>query len=53
VPDLRPKAGSSVEDAAVHIPNINDQYKGLAPDCGAYEVGQQLPHYGPRSINLK
>ena len=52
VPDLRPKAGSSVEDAAVFIPNINDHYKGLAPDCGAYEVGQQLPHYGPRTINL-
>ena len=53
VPDLRPKAGSSVEDAAVVIPNINDHYKGLAPDCGAYEVGDFASHYGPRSINLK
>jgi hypothetical protein len=53
VPDLRPKAGSRVEDAAVIIPNINDNYKGLAPDCGAYEVGQQLPLYGPRTFNLQ
>jgi hypothetical protein len=53
VPDLRPKAGSRVVDAAVLIPNINNNYKGKAPDCGAYEVGQQLPHYGPRTINLK
>ena len=53
VPDLRPKAGSRVVDAAVFIPNINNNYKGKAPDCGAYEVGQQLPHYGPRNINLK
>ncbi len=53
VPDLRPKAGSRVVDAAVFIPNINNNYKGKAPDCGAYEVGQQLPHYGPRTFNLK
>ncbi len=53
VPDLRPKAGSRVVDAAVFIPNINKNYKGEAPDCGAYEVGQELPHYGPRNINLK
>jgi len=48
VPDLRPKAGSRVVDAAVFIPNINDNYKGDAPDCGAYEAGNDLPHYGPR-----
>ena len=53
VPDLRPKAGSRVVDAAVFLPNINKNYKGEAPDCGAYEVGQELPHYGPRNINLK
>lgn len=47
-PDLRPKAGSKVEDAALRIPNINDDFKGKAPDCGAYEIGQELPHYGPR-----
>ncbi len=53
VPDLRPKAGSRVEDAAVFIPNINDHYKGLAPDCGAYEVGATASTLRSPSINLK
>ena len=53
VPDLRPKAGSRVVDAALFIPNINNDYNGRAPDCGAYEVGQELPHYGPRDSHLK
>jgi len=48
VPDLRPLTGSRVIDAAIHIPNINDNFKGRAPDCGAYEAGQDLPQYGPR-----
>ncbi len=48
VPDLRPKPNSKVVDAGVRIPNVNDDYKGKAPDCGAYESGQELPHYGPR-----
>jgi hypothetical protein len=47
-PDLRPKAGSKVEDAGMLIPNINDHYKGKGPDCGAYEIGGEVPHYGPR-----
>ena len=47
-PDLRPGAGSKVEDAALHIPNINDHFKGKAPDCGAYEIGEEMTHYGPR-----
>jgi hypothetical protein len=50
VPDLRPKQGSKVVDAGVKIPNVNDDYLGNAPDCGAYEAGQELPHYGPRNI---
>jgi hypothetical protein len=48
VPDLRPKTGSRVIDAAVVIPNINDNYNGKGPDIGAYEAGEELPHYGPR-----
>ncbi len=48
VPDLRPKTGSRVVDAAVIIPNINDNYNGRGPDIGAYEAGEELPHYGPR-----
>ena len=48
VPDLRPKPDSRVIDAGVSIPNMNDNFLGAAPDCGAYEAGQDLPHYGPR-----
>ncbi len=47
-PDLRPRAGSKVVDAAQRIPNINDTFAGAAPDIGAYEAGQPLPTYGPR-----
>jgi hypothetical protein len=47
-PDLRPQAGSPVVDAGVKLPNVNDDFRGAAPDIGAYEVGQPLPHYGPR-----
>jgi len=47
-PDLRPRAGSKVVDAALRIPNINDGFLGRAPDIGAYEAGQPMPHYGPR-----
>jgi len=46
--DLRPGKGARIIDAALRIPNINDNYTGAAPDCGAYEYGQELPHYGPR-----
>ncbi len=46
--DLRPAAGSKPVDAALRIPNINDAYSGSAPDIGAFEAGQALPHYGPR-----
>jgi hypothetical protein len=46
--DLRLKPGSPAIDAGIHIPNINDDFRGKAPDCGAYEVGQTVPHYGPR-----
>jgi hypothetical protein len=48
IPDLRLKPGASVIDGGIYIPNINDNYKGAAPDCGAYEFGQEHPHYGPR-----
>ena len=39
-------------DAGILIPNINDHFRGDAPDCGAYEAGQELPHYGPRHGKL-
>lgn len=53
VPVLRPNPNSKVIDAGVVIPNINDNYNGAAPDCGAYEYGQELPHYGPRIIPIQ
>ncbi len=46
--DLRPRDGSAAVDAGVRLPNVNDGFRGKAPDLGAYEVGQPLPHYGPR-----
>lgn len=47
--DLRIKAESSVVDVGCLLPGVNDGYNGDAPDLGAYELGQPLPHYGPRS----
>jgi hypothetical protein len=44
--ELRP--GSAAVDAGVRLPNVNDGFTGKAPDLGAYELGQPLPHYGPR-----
>jgi hypothetical protein len=46
--DLRLKTESKVVDAGAYLPNVNDGFLGQAPDCGAYELGQDLPHYGPR-----
>ena len=40
--------GSVAVDAGVRLPNVNDGFTGKAPDLGAYEVGQPIPHYGPR-----
>lgn len=37
-------------DKGVVLPGINDDYKGTAPDLGAYEVGAELPHFGPRAV---
>ncbi|HYE06293.1 MAG TPA: right-handed parallel beta-helix repeat-containing protein [Planctomycetota bacterium] len=51
-PDLRPRAGSPVVDAALRLPNVNDAFAGAGPDMGAYEAGQPLPHYGPRPVGV-
>ena len=37
--DLRPATGSPLIDKGVHIKGINDDFKGDAPDIGAYEHG--------------
>jgi hypothetical protein len=34
---------------AAVIPKVSDGYSGNAPDLGALESGQPMPHYGPRS----
>ena len=46
--DLRLKRRSSAIDHGEVLDNITDGYTGAAPDIGAYEFGQELPHYGPR-----
>ena len=46
--DFQLRAGSVAVDAGVRLSGINDDFTGKAPDLGAYEVGQPLPHYGPR-----
>jgi hypothetical protein len=46
--DLRLSRGAAAVDAGVVLPNVNDGYSGAAPDLGAHESGQSLPHYGPR-----
>jgi hypothetical protein len=48
VNDLRLGADSAAIDAGVPLPNLNDGYRGKAPDLGAYEYGEEYPWYGPR-----
>ncbi|MBI2928413.1 MAG: hypothetical protein HYY24_22315 [Verrucomicrobia bacterium] len=42
------RSGSKAVDAGVVIPTVNEDFSGKAPDLGALESGQPLPHYGPR-----
>lgn len=46
--DFRLRPGSAAIDTGVRLPGVNDDFTGRAPDLGAYEAGQPLPHYGPR-----
>lgn len=46
--DLRLRAGSKAIDAGQKLPGMNDGFAGAAPDLGAYEANEPLPHYGPR-----
>ena len=48
IPDLSLQADSAAVDKGVVLANVNDNYTGSAPDLGAYEFGEPLPHYGPR-----
>jgi hypothetical protein len=47
--DFQLRPGSVAVDAGVRLPNVNDGFTGKAPDLGAYEVGQPVPHYGARA----
>jgi hypothetical protein len=46
--DFRLRPGSAAVDAGIRLPGVNDHASGRAPDLGAYELGQAVPHYGPR-----
>ena len=46
--DFRLKPGSAAIDSGVILPNVTDEFTGKAPDLGALELGQPVPHYGPR-----
>jgi hypothetical protein len=46
--NLQLREGSPAIDAGMELPNINNYFHGKAPDLGAYEFGQAVPHYGPR-----
>jgi hypothetical protein len=46
--DLRPRSGGKAIDAGQKLPGMNDGFAGSAPDLGAYEANEPLPHYGPR-----
>lgn len=46
--DVRLSRGSLAVDAGVALPNFNDGFAGSAPDLGCCELGDTLPHYGPR-----
>jgi hypothetical protein len=44
---LDPKAKAI--DKGVKLPNINNTFRGKAPDLGALEAGEPVPVYGPRN----
>ena len=46
--DFRLKPGAAAVDRGAALPTVTDGFTGAAPDIGALEVGQPLPHYGPR-----
>jgi hypothetical protein len=46
--DFRLRPGSAAIDRGAVIANVTDGFNGAAPDLGALEAGQPLPHYGPR-----
>jgi hypothetical protein len=49
--DLRLSDKSNAIDAGQPLPGFDEGFSSGGPDLGAYEAGQPLPHYGPRSTN--
>ena len=45
--DLRLAPGSPAIDAGEILTNVNDAFLSSAPDLGAYELGGDVPVYGP------
>jgi len=46
--DLSLTSAAAAVDRGCVLPNVNDGYKGAAPDLGCHESGSAPPHYGPR-----
>ena len=46
--DFMLRKSSKAIDAGCELPNITDGFQGNAPDLGALEYGNPLPHFGPR-----
>jgi len=46
--DMRLRKDSAAIDVGEILPGFNDGFRGAAPEIGAYELGDSLPHYGPR-----
>ncbi|QNF34667.1 hypothetical protein HUW51_18755 [Adhaeribacter swui] len=47
------KAKSKAIDAGEILPNVNNNFKGKAPDLGALEAGQPETIYGPRDLQSR
>jgi hypothetical protein len=47
--DFRLKPRSAGVDKGALLPNVTDGFAGRGPDLGALELGQPVPHYGPRN----
>jgi hypothetical protein len=50
--DPRLAPSSRAIDRGSRLPNFNDRFAGNAPDLGCCELGDELPHFGPRPDEL-
>jgi hypothetical protein len=51
--DPRLAPASRAIDRGMRLPNFNDRFAGKAPDLGCCELGDALPHFGPRPEELQ